>query len=183
MYRIIFIATLFCSWKYCKYCKCDPNDNKKANSLKCYSSVLFFIIFFYFNVICSRLIKRTEVIISISGWSLRCSWLQLWGMKGEVIRERNKVERVLPPGVTVTPLKMEMRSSSVTLPCIHSTMWPSCAKEISPRTWPIRTLRLVISTQLLSPPQGKELHHCDKKEHTGLAALGSDPNKTEVMFE
>lgn len=183
MYRIVFIATLFCSWKYCKYCKCDPNDNKTANSLKCYSSVLFF----YFNVICSRLIKRTEVIISISGWALGCSWLQLWGMKGEVIRERNK-SRVLPPGVTGSPLKMEMRSSSVTLPCRHSTTWPSCAKEISPRTWPIRTLRLVISTQLLSLPRGTKsyttiLPGSDKKEHTGLVALGSEPNKTEVMFE
>lgn len=149
--------------------------------------VLLFCYIFDFNVICSRLIKRTEVIISISGWSLRCSWLQLWGMKGEVIRERNKVDRVLPPGVTGSPLKMEMRSSSVTLPCRHSTMWPSCAKEISPRTWPIRTLHLVISTQLLSLPQGTKsyttiLPGSDKKEHTGLVALGSEPNKTEVML-
>lgn len=154
MYRIVFIATLFCSWKYCKYCKCDPNDNKTANSLKCYSSVLFF----YFNVICSRLIKRTEVIISISGWSLGCSWLQLWGMKGEVIRERNK-SRVLPPGVTGSPLKMEMRSSSVTLPCRHSTTWPSCAKEITTYVTDQDFTSSYFHSAAFTASGYKELHH------------------------
>lgn len=123
-----------------------------------FSTKCCFLCCFILRTVCEKrpqLIRCSEVIDYINQCRIPVVslFLQLCGM-----RRRNKARRVF------TSVSLLMRSSSVTLPCSHSSTRPSGTL----RTWTHRCRCVEVSTTLVFLCVGTE---SDEVDHTGKISL------------